>query len=287
MPHISFSELKDWKFCPFYHKLSRIEKLASFEGNEYTAFGTAIHTVCEKKLLHEVADESLFAREFASEIEKLIEKHIELDGDLISKMKPQGRNIIPEIDPAVKDFFGDYEVVSTEEMLKEPIPGQECDFKGFIDAVIKTPDGKYHIIDWKTCSWGWDQKRRTEPMTTYQLTLYKYYFCQKHDIDPKDVETYFALLKRTAKSDKVEIFRVTSGPKKTKNALNLLNKALYNINKANRTKIITDTIFLYISLFEFKIFKIQYTVKRDVTCECPDGIPNDVDNFLFFISSHI
>ena len=32
-------------------------------------------------------------------------------------------------------------------------------FKGFIDLVVKTPDGKYHIIDWKTCSWGWDAQR--------------------------------------------------------------------------------------------------------------------------------
>jgi len=36
-------------------------------------------------------------------------------------------------------------------------------------------------------------------------------------------------LKRTAKKNEVEFFRVTSGKKKTDNALNLLSKALYNI----------------------------------------------------------
>ena len=97
--------------------------------------------------------------------------------------------------------------------------------------MIRTEDDKYHIVDWKTCSWGWDMRRKSEPMTTYQLTLYKHYYAQKHDINPKDVETHFALLKRTAKKDQVEIFRVTSGQKKSKNALNLLNKALYNIDK--------------------------------------------------------
>ncbi len=45
--HISYSEIKDWEFCPFYHKLTRVDKIAGFEGNEYTAFGTAIHSVCE------------------------------------------------------------------------------------------------------------------------------------------------------------------------------------------------------------------------------------------------
>ena len=116
----------------------------------------------------------------------------------------------------------------------EDIDGQDdYKFKGFIDAIVKTVDGKVHIFDWKTCSWGWDAKKRSEPMVTYQLTLYKHYFCQKIDVDPKDVETHFALLKRTAKKDRVEIFRVTSGEKKTENALNFLKKAVYNIESKN------------------------------------------------------
>ena len=108
---------------------------------------------------------------------------------------------------------------------------EDIDFKGFIDLVLQTEDGKYHIIDWKTCSWGWDSRKKAEPMTTYQLTLYKHYFCLKHNIDPKHVETHFALLKRTAKKDRVEIFRVSSGPRKTENALKLLYQAIYNIIK--------------------------------------------------------
>jgi len=67
-------------------------------------------------------------------------------------------------------------------------------------------------------------------MTTYQLTFYKYYWALKHNIDPSNIETHFALLKRTAKYNNVEIFRVTSGNKKTENALKMLKKALYNIN---------------------------------------------------------
>lgn len=40
------------------------------------------------------------------------------------------------------------------------------------------------------------------------------------DIDPKDIETHFALIKRTAKKNRVEFFRVSSGPKKHKMLLN-------------------------------------------------------------------
>ena len=73
-------------------------------------------------------------------------------------------------------------------------------------------------------------------MVNYQLTLYKIFYAQKHNIDLKNIETHFALLKRTAKKNKVEFFRVTSGSKKQENALQLLKKALFNIKKKNYIK---------------------------------------------------
>ena len=69
-------------------------------------------------------------------------------------------------------------------------------------------------------------------MITYQLTLYKHFWCKKHNKDYGEVLTHFALLKRTAKKNNVEIFKVTNGAKKIDNALKLLTKALYNINKS-------------------------------------------------------
>jgi hypothetical protein len=73
-------------------------------------------------------------------------------------------------------------------------------------------------------------------MTTYQLTLYKHFYAQKMNVDPKQIETHFALLKRTAKKNRVELFRVTSGHKKTENALKMLNMALYNIQNKRYIK---------------------------------------------------
>ena len=217
-----------------------IDKLVGFKGNEYTAFGSALHTVCEKKLLGGSfnADDA-FVLSFIEEIKSLKQKEVELNPSLIKQMKGQGHDIIPEIDPAVREYFGSFKVIDTEERLYEPISffkDEEFKFKGFIDLIVQTDDGKYHIVDWKTCSWGWNRDRRSDRMTTYQLTLYKYFFALKHNIDPENIETHFALLKRTAKKDRVEIFRVTSGPKKTENALELLKKALYNINKKRYIK---------------------------------------------------
>ena len=229
-PYISYSELRDWKFCSNYHKLTRVDGIAGFTGNEYTAFGTSMHSVCDKKMLNEQFDEQAY---FLSEFEKNIselDEDLEIKPRLIEDMRAAGTRIIPHIMPAVKERFGNYEVVSTEEKLMVPIEGTDYNFKGFVDLVIKTQDGRYHVIDWKTCSWGWDMRKRSDPMVTYQLTLYKKFFAQKHNIDPSKIDTHFILLKRTAKKNFVELVDVSSGERKTNNAISLLMLAIKNIS---------------------------------------------------------
>ena len=232
MKHISYSELKIWNDCPYKHKLIYIDKIKEFLGNEYTAFGKAIHDTCERILLstEEVADLNVhFETRFLDELKKLEKNDVELRKDLIMNMRKQGNSLVEFILTEVKNYFNDYKVVSVEEKLYEDIEDHDYKFKGYIDLVLKTSDGKYHVIDWKTCSWGWNSKKKSDRMITYQLTLYKSFYAKKHNINPENIETYFALLKRTAKKDRVEIFRVTSGAKKTENALNLMNKSIYNI----------------------------------------------------------
>tara|TARA_R110000824_G_scaffold67912_5_gene175902 strand:+ start:4149 stop:4919 length:771 start_codon:yes stop_codon:yes gene_type:complete len=235
--HISYSELKDWAFCAFYHKLTRVDKLSGFKGNAYTAFGSAVHSVCEKKLLkEEFDDEQHFIDTFAEYISDLPDD-VEVDSRLVNQMVGQGKKIIPCIEDALNDYFEDFDVLGVEIPLMESIESEDnYKFKGFIDAVVATPDGKVHIFDWKTCSWGWDSRKKSDKLVTYQLTLYKHFFCQKMNIDPENVETHFALLKRTSDKNRVEFFRVTSGAKKTQNALKLLSTALYNIKNKRYIK---------------------------------------------------
>ena len=45
--HISYSELKTWAECPFKRKLIYLDRVRKFVGNEFTAFGRAIHSFCE------------------------------------------------------------------------------------------------------------------------------------------------------------------------------------------------------------------------------------------------
>ena len=241
MKHVSYSEIKIWNECPFKHKLQYIDKIAGFKGNEYTAFGTALHSVCEfgvAGVLDRIDFEDHFQTIFENELDALPQS-VELRENLVAEMRTQAEPIHSQVLDALESFMPEYRVHATEEQLFEPIKeftADNCDFKGFIDLVLQSPDGKYHIIDWKTCSWGWDQKRKSDRMTTYQLTLYKKFWCQKNNIDPSIVETYFGLLKRTAKKNNVEIFRVTSGPRKMENATKFLFKAVTAIHRGIKIK---------------------------------------------------
>ena len=249
--HISYSEWKDWSICPFYHKLVHIDKLKGFEGNIYTAFGKALHETIEVDIVKDKVgniDEMItnFQAILKKEIKSLPEeekRRILTDFD-IKAWLAQGTEIVKEVYTALTDRFGEYgigwEVLAAEEKLYEDIQyfDTKKKFKGFIDLIVYNKiDDKIYLIDWKTTSWGWDKKKKSDSTLAYQLAFYKYFYSQKYDVETKDVETYFVLLKRTAKvGKKVEFVRVTSGPRRIQNALNALKKAVYNIDRGNYIK---------------------------------------------------
>ena len=83
MSHVSYSEIKIWHECPYKHKLQYIDRIAGFKGNLHTAFGTAIHSVCEHGLLDENLDrDAHFLEEFAKEVASLEEKEVVIEDGL-------------------------------------------------------------------------------------------------------------------------------------------------------------------------------------------------------------
>jgi hypothetical protein len=251
--HISYSEWKNWHICPHYHKLTYIDKVTQFQGNIFTAFGKALHTVCEltltspEKYRGSGTIEALVKEQFLKELKALPEdeqqrakRDFKLKEWLVS-----GIEIIPDLYRCLTEKFGklgeDWEVLAAEEQLYEPITEfteAEKNFKGFIDLVVMSKkDKKVHLIDWKTCSWGWKREKKSDTILSYQLVYYKHFWSRKYDVDPKDVDCHFVLLKRTAKAGKkAEFVRVTAAKKRTTDALNTLTKALHNINKKNYIK---------------------------------------------------
>lgn len=248
---ISYSAWKHWIDCPFKHKLIKIDKIRLDNGSAHSAFGKAMHSTSEILLLREKQEQELggvkddsfdvkeyFLESFAKNLNELDDVATKkLDLTLVKDMKKQGQELAPLILPALKEYFGEYRFVASEQEIRHPIENfVNYEFHGFIDLIIQTKDGKYHIVDWKSCSWGWDAKKRQSTEITYQLTFYKHYFCLITGAQPDEVETHFGLMKRTAKENRVELFRVTSGEKKVKNALNILNNSIVNISRGKYMK---------------------------------------------------
>ena len=122
MSHISYSELKEWTTCAWKHKLNYIDKIKQFKGNEHTAFGSALHTVCE--IIVEDYDnnkkskdlEQLFEKEFLQNLQRIkkASKEIEFSSDLLNSMRAQGKHLIQFILPALKKYFGKFENLPTK-----------------------------------------------------------------------------------------------------------------------------------------------------------------------------
>ena len=236
-PHVSFSEIKDWKECSFRHKLKQVEKLAEDLPGVHMDFGTATHSACESFLKTKVMDTKVFKVELHNlwkEHEPLVPDKFTVDA--FKQFAKEGLGILPEIPPWFDKTFPGWEFVDAEHALYEPIEGQPHAFKGFVDCIIKAPSvrGKmlYWMLDFKTCSWGWTVDKKNDELIKMQLVLYKNYWAKKANIDPRDIRCGFVLLKRTAKKGaRVELVTTSVGDITTKRSLNIVNNMLSSVKK--------------------------------------------------------
>ena len=237
--HLSYSSIKDFNFCPHYYKLTRIDKLRPFKGNKYTAFGTAVHSVCETLIKNDFRNTKIksdFSKEFDKEI-SLLEEPISTEER--RDFFDSGVRVLGCLPTFMKEKFGEYDVIDTEKDLRVPIEFDkeiltDFDFVGFVDCIIKTKDGRHHIIDWKTCSWG--ARRKSDTMTSYQLSYYKLFYNLITGVELEDIDTHFVLLKRTSPKFPIELVTISNGKKKVNNALKLLETAAYNVDNENFIK---------------------------------------------------
>lgn len=103
--HISYSEWKNWSICPYYHKLTYIDKVKQFQGNIYTAFGKALHTLCEETLTKTEQYKSsekiitLLKEEFVKELKALpAEEQQRANNDFnLREWMDKGIEIIPDL----------------------------------------------------------------------------------------------------------------------------------------------------------------------------------------------
>lgn len=239
--HVSFSEIKMWKECPYRHKLMHIDKVDVFEPSPFLDFGTAVHEGCEALVEKSTPDRPKLVLDIKSAWEKY-----GFDNQDWVKKQPGwykyfpveewlswANNMWDEVPDFLDSEFPGWQTVKAEEKLYEDIPDTEIKFKGFIDAIIKTPKKRgsgfdYWILDWKTAQpYGWRREKKQDILMTAQLILYKHFWSIKHNIPLKDIKCGFILLKRGGKPGKIcELVSVSAGPKSIERSLKIMRSMI-------------------------------------------------------------
>jgi hypothetical protein len=243
-PHISFSELFAWKECPYRHKLLHIDKLGSFDPSPFLGFGTGVHASCENYIETKSLDKSYAMKE----IDEYWDENQEGDNEYIESngwckydpdrdaWKKMASDILDDVPRFLDETFLEWKGVEAEEQLYESIQNDDMSFKGFIDAVIicknKRGQNRIWLLDWKTAGWGWRKEKKQDFNYQMQLLLYKHFWAEKHNIDPKEVKTGFILLKRDGKNGKrCELVEVAGSPKKTDEAVKIVRSMLNAVRR--------------------------------------------------------
>jgi hypothetical protein len=251
-PHISYSEVRCWKECPYRHKLTYIDKVSVDEPSPYLSYGTAVHSSLEDFLKTKKMNVSIALDQIRSEWEKHgfdSDSWIQAQADYRSsqgwKPKPHNyldewlewaKNCLEEIPTFLDSEFDEWETISAEEELYEFVDGYDIFFKGFIDALLKVKiKGKefYYIIDWKTAGdKGWFASKKRDILTWAQIALYKSFWMRKNNLDTKQVKCGFVLLKRGARKDATcELVKVSVGPKAEDNALSIMRSMVKTVRR--------------------------------------------------------
>jgi len=239
--HISFSQLSLYNnFCAFYYRLSYVDKLIPKEQNIFTMFGDCVHKTVDAKLTDKEIDcvktfDDLFKQGFLSlpktEIKKISEE--ENYKKIVISMKKDGAGLAQEAYDSIPKHFPTFSLLKSEQELNVKLK-ENLSFKGFIDLILVDKEAKKFIIaDWKTTSWGWDAEAKSDKWKIYQLSLYKHFIAQELGIPLEDIETYFILIKRTAKKDRIEYLPISNTKKRISNALKVLDDTIKNIEMGN------------------------------------------------------
>jgi hypothetical protein len=250
-PHISFSEVKQWKECAYRHKLLYVDKIEMFEPSPFLDFGTAVHEGCETLLETKQVDRE----KLITDIKRAWEKYGFDDPEWVSrqpgwyKYAPVNEwcnwaeNMWSEVPDFLDKTFPGWECFKAEEDLYEEVEGKDIFFKGFVDGIIKVPKSRgsghnYWIIDWKTAgSYGWRRDKKQDIGMTAQLILYKHFWSKKHNIPLKDIRCGFILLKRGGKPGKVcELVTVSVGPKSLIKGVKIMNNMINAVRKGFNLK---------------------------------------------------
>jgi hypothetical protein len=245
--NISYSQYSMYKTCGRKWDLIYKQKLFPYTSNIHTTFGTAIHEALQNDLTLAYNQSSPIADEFDAE-ELFKDRFIEIyqenyeknnnqhfsNPDELREFYEDGLKIISYFKKNRRKYFskrGWYLVGIELPLLITPNPKfKKIRYKGLLDVVLYNEVlNKFHILDFKTSSYGWGDKNKKDTIKQNQLLLYKEFFSKQYNIPLENIHVEFFILKRKLYENsefvikRIQQYSPISGKTKMKRALESFN----------------------------------------------------------------
>ena len=250
--HISYSSISTYNKCPKLWELQYLRGEIPFKQNIYTCFGTAMHETVQTWLEVMYHDKVKNAKELDKHkllYENMIKaykqgkaqnghEHFSTQDEL-TKFWIEGKHILDFLEKKRGGYFStkNMQLAGIETLLYQEIrPGVM--FKGLVDLVFYHPNtDRWTIMDIKTSTAGWRDAQKKNPNLTAQVILYMEYFSKQFGIDKEKIDVEFFILKRRVPAEaefasmqkRVQQFSPSSGPRKTKEIINSMNKMISDV----------------------------------------------------------
>ena len=250
--HISYSSISTYNKCPKLWELQYLRGEIPFKQNIYTCFGTAMHETVQTWLEVMYHDKVKNAKELDKHkllYENMIKaykqgkaqnghEHFSTQDEL-TKFWIEGKHILDFLEKKRGGYFStkNMQLAGIETLLYQEIrPGVM--FKGLVDLVFYHPNtDRWTIMDIKTSTAGWRDAQKKNPNLTAQVILYREFFSKQFGIDKEKIDVEFFILKRRVPAEaefasmqkRVQQFSPSSGPRKTKEIINSINKMISDV----------------------------------------------------------
>ena len=243
--NVSFSQLSMFRQCPKKWSLQYKEGHKQYTPTIHTLFGTALHEAVQHYLTV-MYDESAAAADrediigmFEDCLREEYQKQYKRSNshfsspDQLREFYDDGVTIINYLIKNRNKYFskrGWY--LAGCEIPIMIVPNKRYTnvlYQGFLDVVLyHEPTNKFHIIDIKTSTSGWNARAKKDEDKQFQLILYKKFFSETFNVPLDDIDIEFFIVKRRLyKSEDYVIPRIQQfKPASGKVKMNRASKAL-------------------------------------------------------------
>ena len=178
-----------------------------------------------------------FKKSYLDGINHLLETDVEVDPDVVNEHLEAFTGHYESIIPALKKKFGNFKLIATEMPLYVDIDYETEDYiftlRGYIDLLIQTEDGVFHIIDWKTTNRLWNKYKKNSREYNAQPILYKEALVKAGAVSIADeIKMHFILI--PTKSNDLEFFEYQYTEEDEKEVKELVRSMLFNAFQAKQ-----------------------------------------------------